>query len=95
MNKIIITTLDIQDKKYEVLEIVFAYGSSDGALFKTANPLEAYPKVRDQLGETAIKIGADAVIGVSFDYRVSMKQGCGGSNQSFEVFAYGTAVKFK
>ncbi|MCX6726231.1 MAG: heavy metal-binding domain-containing protein [Candidatus Shapirobacteria bacterium] len=95
MNQTIVTTTDLNDKKCEILEIVFAYGSSSGGMFKTANPLEAYPKVRDQLAEAGTKIGADAVIGAHFDYRVASKQGCGGDTQAFEVFAYGTAVKFK
>lgn len=95
MNKIIVSTENINNKNYEIIDIIFAYGSSDEKFFKTANPLEAYPKVREQLREEAIKLGADAVIGTHFDYRVAMKQGCGGVGQSFEVFAYGTAIKFK
>lgn len=89
----IVTTCDITDKKYEVLEIVFGYGSS-GGLFKSANPMEAYPKVRDQLKVSAEKLKADALIGVNFDYRVAVNTGCGSSSQVFEVFAYATAVKF-
>ena len=35
------------DKNYKVLEVIFAYGNSEDKFLKTANPLEAYPKVRD------------------------------------------------
>ena len=91
----IITTCDLPDKKYHVIDVIFSYGNSQEKFLKTANPLEAYPKVRDALKAEAEKISADAVIGAHFDYRVATKQGCGGNGMVFEVFAYGTAVKFE
>lgn len=89
----IITTGDLRDKNYEILEVIFAYGSSDTGFIKSANPMEAYAKVRDLLKQNAEKMGANGVVFAHFDYRVAVKQGCGGGGQSFEVFGYGTAVK--
>ena len=88
-----ITTTELTHIKYKIIEVVFAYGSSDSGFLKTANPMEAYPKVRDLLKNEAEKIGADAVIGAHFDYRTAVKSGCSGNQSSFEVFAYGTAIK--
>lgn len=90
----IVSTTDIK-KDYEILDVVFAYGSSGTGWLKTANPMEAYPKVLEELKSNAVKIGAEAIVGATFDYRVAVGTGCSNGKQVFEVFAYGTAVKFK
>lgn len=77
---------------YDVIDAVFAYGSSNDGFLKTANPLEAYQKVAAVLKERAAEAGGDAVTFATFDYRVAIHSGCGGG-KAFEVFAYGTAVK--
>lgn len=84
-----ITTNDI-NKSYEVVEIIFAYGNTK----KSSNPIEAYSNARESLKNEAEKLEADAVVGSSFNYRDAPKQGCGGPSPIFEVYAYGTAVKF-
>lgn len=89
----LVSTTNI-DKKYEVIDIVFAYGNSTQGFLKTANPMEAYPKVKEALISEAEKLSAEGIIGITFDYRVAVKSGCGSSSQVFEVFAYGTAIKF-
>ena len=38
--------------------------------------------------------GANAVIHINFQNRVSSSSGCFGQNQVLEVFAWGTAVKY-
>jgi len=87
-----LSTGDIK-QPYTIIDTVFAYGSSDQALFKTANPMEAYSKVSEMLKQAAVKVGGNGIVWATFDYRVAVKQGCGGGSQSFEVFGYGTAVK--
>lgn len=84
-----ITTNDT-DRSYEVAGIIFGYGNTK----KSGNPLEAYSNARESLKEEAKKLEADAVVGTSFNYRDASKQGCGGPSPIFEVYAYGTAVKF-
>lgn len=79
---------------YDVIDAVFAYGSSSDGFLKTANPLEAYQKVASVLKERAAAAGADAVTFATFDYRVAAGTGCGGG-KAFEVFAYGTAVRIR
>lgn len=79
---------------HDVIGPVFAYGSSKEGFLRTANPIEAYHKVTTVLQQEAAKFGADAVIFASFDYRVAVSFGCWGNRQVFEVFAYGTAVRF-
>ncbi|MBU3979177.1 YbjQ family protein [Patescibacteria group bacterium] len=91
----IITTSDIVDKKYEIIDVVFAFGSAKNGIFKTENPSEGYPKVKELLKEKAKELGADAIIGVRFNYRDIVNQGCGTTTRSFEVHGYGTAIKFK
>jgi uncharacterized protein YbjQ (UPF0145 family) len=90
----IVTTTNLSEK-YEIMDVVFAYGSSGEGFLKTANPMEAYPKVLEELKKNAKNKGADAIVGAKFDYRVAAGTGCSNGKQVFEVFAYGTAVKFK
>lgn len=92
-SNITLTTGDIRSD-YDVIGPVFAYGSSDQGILKTANPLEAYGKVSELLKQAGATAGGDGIVHAHFDYRVAVKSGCGGG-QSFEVFAYGTAVKLR
>jgi uncharacterized protein YbjQ (UPF0145 family) len=78
---------------YKIIDVVFAYGNSSQSFFKVANPMEAYRKVSDMLEQSAIQVGANAVLWVKYDYRVALNQGFLTTNQVFEVFAYGTAVR--
>jgi hypothetical protein len=94
MGNVILSTGDIR-RDYEIIDTVFAYGSSHEGFLKSANPIEAYQKVGDVLKQNAKKKGADGIVFTTFDYRVAVKSGCMSSGQSFEVFAYGTAIKFK
>lgn len=55
--------------------------------------MEAYQRVSTMLEQAAAQIGANAVLWVKYDYRVATTQGFLTTNQVFEVFAYGTAVK--
>jgi transcriptional regulator of nitric oxide reductase len=90
--KIILSTGEVSFD-YKIIDVIFAYGHSSQTLFNGANPLEAYQKVSDILEHTAAQIGAEAVLWVRYDYRVALNSGLVTTNQVFEVFAYGTAVK--
>jgi transcriptional regulator of nitric oxide reductase len=90
--KIILSTGEIPFD-YKIIDVVFAYGHSSQTFFRGANPMEAYQRVSDILEQTAAQIGAEAVLWVKYDYRVALSSGLVTTNQVFEVFAYGTAVK--
>lgn len=75
----LVSTGDIHEKKYQIIEVVFAYGSSIDGFLKTANPMEAYKKVTEALRDEAKKHKGDAVIYAHFDYRVAAKAGCDSS----------------
>lgn len=88
----ILSTGDIPNK-YKIVDLVFASGDSTQGIFKSCQPIAAYQKVSQLLGEVAQSVGADAVINIKLDFRVAVSQGILGNNQAFEVFGYGTAVK--
>src|SRR5215211_652990 len=90
--QIILSTGEVQ-YQYRVIDVVFAYGNSSQSFFKGVNPMEAYQRVSTMLEQAAAQVGANAVLWVKYDYRVSLTQGFLTTNQVFEVFAYGTAVK--
>jgi len=94
MAKVTLSTGDLKEP-YDIIDVVFAYGSSGEGFLKTANPIEAYGKVADQLRERAAKVGANGIVNASFDYRMAVGSGCSSGKQVFEVFAYVTAVKVR
>lgn len=54
----------------------------------------AYRDATAALVEAARMSGGDAVIHIGYDYRMATKQmGCNSVEPSFEVYAWGTAVK--
>jgi len=83
--RILLSTGDIPDK-YEIVDLVFAHGSSSEGALKGVEPPQAFQILADWLGQTALKGGANAVINIRFDFKMA---GAG----AFEVYAYGTAVK--
>jgi uncharacterized protein YbjQ (UPF0145 family) len=94
MAQVMLSTGDLKDP-YDIVDVVFAYGSSGEGFLKTANPLEAYAKVAEQLRNRAAKAGANGIVHAAFDYRTAAGTGCSSGKQVFEVFAYGTAVKIR
>ena len=89
----ILSTGDIKND-YQIIDLVFAYGTSNEDKQKACKPLEAYSDVSKILAHTAGQLGADAVINIRFDTRVAAeKTPAGGSHKVFEVYGYGTAVK--
>lgn len=92
---IILTTGDLK-KDYEILDLIFEMGAHKAGFFEiSANPNSAFDKIREQLKSSAAKLSADAVINCQFEYRVAVTPGMLGGSQVMEIFAYGTAVKFK
>jgi uncharacterized protein YbjQ (UPF0145 family) len=79
---------------YEMVDIVFAHGSSlDGAM-KGMTPVQAFQLLVNWLGQTAVQIGGNAVIHLRFEFRPHMVgHELSIGKQSFEVYGYGTAVK--
>ena len=78
---------------YEPIDLVFASGSSNQAMFKGVQPMEAYRLASKLLSNVAMTIGANAVINIRFELRTAATQGFFDSYLVFEVYAYGTAVK--
>ena len=92
-NRVICSTGDIP-YHYEILCPIFAYGSSQEGIFKSLNPFDAYQQVTQLLMQEASKIGATGVIYIHYDYQMDMvDKGIFGLKDSFQVFAYGTAVR--
>lgn len=89
-----ISTTDVE-QDYEILDAVFALDSSTAKIFSSANPGQAFDGVKKQLQEVCANLGGNAVVGCQFEYRNALADGIFGKKQSIEIFAYGTAVKFK
>ncbi len=80
-------------QRYDIIDLVFAHGNSGEGAMKGAAPLQAFQMLVNWLGQTALQIGANAVIYIRLDFRPVPSQGFLGSKQTFEVYGYGTAVK--
>jgi hypothetical protein len=79
--------------EYDVVDLVFAHGNSTEGAMKGMQPVQAFQVLVNWLGQTAVQIGANAVIHIRLDFRVIAGQGLLGGRQAFEVYGYGTAVK--
>jgi hypothetical protein len=79
--------------QYDVLDLVFAHGNSAEGTMKGLQPVQAFQMLVNWLGQTAVHLGANAVIHIRLEFRVSSGQGLLGGGQAFEVYGYGTAVK--
>jgi hypothetical protein len=53
----------------------------------------AYTEALGELQAVAAKRGADGVIHIGFEHRVSTSAACGATNANFELYAWGTAVQ--
>lgn len=85
--------------QFAVIDTIFAldadgergvgiFGGQDG----DANV--AFGRVKEQLKRRAYELGADAVIGCQFEYRVARAGEASSARQCIEIFAYGTAIRF-
>lgn len=93
-HKIVVSTGSIPGE-YEVLDTVFALDTLNKNFFTKSSPSLAFKGAKAQLRARAEKIGGDAIIDCSFDYRISAGHGMFGVVHDLEIFAYGTVVKFK
>lgn len=92
---IIISTGDLH-KPYEILDVIFAIGSSTAKGWgSSVNSGKAFDEVKDLLETKCKKLGGNAVINCQFEYRNAVESKLiGKDNQVLEIFAYGTAVKY-
>ena len=89
----LVSTGDVQ-AKHQPVNIIFAVGGSEGGLFRTASPQQAFEAARYQLQVAALALGANAVVHCSFGYSQSSVNSLGCNTTKFTVTGYGTAVKF-
>lgn len=84
------STGDIK-QEYNIIDIIFAYGSTKEGFFGGTNTNKAFEEVKAELSKKCTTIGGDAIINCHFEHRVAVD----GKKQAFEIFAYGTAVKLQ
>ena len=92
----ILTTTNI-DKPYDVLDIVFILHGETAKGMLGVDGVDinsAMANAKKLLIQKATALGADAIIGCDFEQRVAMSGGMV-NKQVLELFAFGTAVKFK
>ncbi len=82
-------------KDYEVIDIVFTIDSHNPGLFQDTKAEIAFEKLRNSLRQAGTNVDADAVIDCQFEYRMATGGGVFGNKPVLEIFAYGTAVRFK
>ena len=105
-------------RPFEVIGPVFGVGSSEAAdemkfvsemlgvvgirLGAQGSPPEAFQSVVSSLSVSCAELGGEAVVGASFEHRISLASGSGitgalgrgPKHQAVEIWGYGTAVKW-
>lgn len=89
-----ISTTDNTNRKYESLGVIFDYANSGTGMKKLSDPMQTYEIVVKQMEAKAEALGADAIIGANFDFRIIAEKGMTHKKQLFEVIGYGTAIKW-
>jgi uncharacterized protein YbjQ (UPF0145 family) len=80
-------------ERYQTIGLVVGFASkTEGCGGKIAIE-DTYKAALKRLIESATASKANALLFVSFQNRVASTAGCGGAQQVFEVFAWGTAVR--
>lgn len=94
-NNILITTGSLDEQvEYEIIDAIFAIGSTTQGFFSGLDPNKAFEGVKDELRKRCAALGGQAVVNCQFQYRVALADGAFGSKkQVIELFAYGTAVR--
>jgi uncharacterized protein YbjQ (UPF0145 family) len=78
------------NRPFKVLGLVVGFASKSGNIDVEA----VYEKALKRLTESAKELGASGLLFVNFQNRVAVApHPCGGTQQAFEVFAWGTAVQ--
>lgn len=80
--------------QYQVVQMVFGFASATEGCNGVINSQAVYQMATQRLVESATAAGASGVLFVGFQNRVAVSRGCSGPKQAFEVFAWGTAVRF-
>jgi hypothetical protein len=84
---------------YDPIDAIFAFDShtTGGDLLGggAGDPNRAFDGVKRQLRVLCRQLGGHAVINCEFEYRMAVSAALLGSNQVVEIFAYGTAVRYK
>ena len=80
---------------YQSLGIVIAIVSRQESGCGGGLPVgQALLDATDDLKRQAAERSANGLIHISYMHRVSTSPGCGGARSNFEVYAWGTAVRF-
>jgi len=90
---VILSTGDLR-YNYEVVDVIFAMDSHQQGFIRNADPNRAFAGVKIQLQQQCIARQGHAVINCQFEYRVAFADGSNSKKQVFEIFAYGTVVRF-
>jgi hypothetical protein len=95
VRRIIISTGDLRES-YDVIDAIFAVDASVAAWVSGVDPSKAFDGAKNQLRSMCRQLGGDAVVNCLFQYRSALADGgFFGKKQALEIFAYGTAVKFR
>jgi len=82
-------------RPYEVIKLVTAYASSDEGFSGRISGGEAYEAAIRRLEQAASRLEADALIYVNLHGNMGVKRAFVGEVHMYEVFAWGTAVRFR
>jgi hypothetical protein len=82
------------NRPFKVLDLVIGFASRAEGCGGKIDVEAVYEKALKRLIEGAEELEASGVLFVNFQNRVASAQGCGGVQQVFEVFAWGTAVRW-
>ena len=79
---------------YETIGLVVGFASKAEGCSGQIDIEPTYRAALQRLVESAKAMKATGLIYVNFQNRVASRAGCGHSKQVFEVFAWGTAIRF-
>jgi uncharacterized protein YbjQ (UPF0145 family) len=82
-------------RPYEVIDLVTAYAASDEKFSGKISGANAYTAAIHRLKNAAVSLEADALIYVNLHGNMGVKRAFVGEVHMYEVFAWGTAVKFR
>jgi outer membrane biosynthesis protein TonB len=79
---------------YDVIGLVVGFASKSEGCGGSIPVEKVYQSALQRLIESAKAMQANGLIFVDFQNRVASQAGCGSPTQVFEVFAWGTAIRF-
>ena len=80
--------------EYDTLGLVVGFASKAEGCFSSIPVESVYNMALQRLIEGAKAKNANGLIFVNFQNRFASQSGCGTVSQVFEVFAWGTAIRF-